>query len=236
MHLINSYCHVDVNGGCICQECYGVCSDYVSNFKMKVALLHFWTTKISLRGICNKLIKIFYKNIHQTFLCILGGMIPCQIKKWNYPQHYHMVGHITERRYYSLIKKFYNPVVFLHEPQIIFNPFNDVNYELARPSNVHSMFFSIQRFNQLKMQYERENNFSYDIVIRCRFDVDIIKFDIDLYNLSMDYVNCYAMRDSPNSDLAISSSKKIWTFIRHYMIILKSTGKMVGNNLLEKVW
>ena len=55
----------------------------------------------------------------------------------------------------------------------------------------------------------KENNFLYDIVIRCRFDVDIIKFDIDLYNLSMDYVNCYAMRDSPNSDLAISSSKNI---------------------------
>ena len=109
----------------------------------------------------------------------------------------------------DLIKKFYNPVVFLYEPQIIFNPFNDVNYELARPSNVHSMFFSIQRSNQLKMQYERENNFSYDIVIRCRFDVDIIKFDIDLYNLSMDYVNCYAMKDSPNSDLAISSSKNM---------------------------
>ena len=109
----------------------------------------------------------------------------------------------------DLIKKFYNPVVFLYEPQIIFNPFNDVNYELARPSNVHSMFFSIQRSNQLKIQYERENNFSYDIVIRCRFDVDIIKFDIDLYNLSMDYVNCYAMRDSPNSDLAISSSKNM---------------------------
>jgi|TARA_Y100000015_G_scaffold17305_1_gene16667 hypothetical protein len=109
----------------------------------------------------------------------------------------------------DLIKKFYNPVVFLYEPQIIFNPFNDVNYELARPSNVHSMFFSIQRSNQLKMQYERENNFLYDIVIRCRFDVDIIKFDIDLYNLSMDYVNCYAMKDSPNSDLAISSSKNM---------------------------
>jgi hypothetical protein len=59
------------------------------------------------------------------------------------------------------------------------------------------------------MQYERENNFLYDIVIRCRFDVDIIKFDIDLYNLSMDYVNCYAMSDSPNSDLAISSSKNM---------------------------
>jgi hypothetical protein len=109
----------------------------------------------------------------------------------------------------DLIKKFYNPVVFLYEPQIIFNPFNDVNYELARPSNVHSMFFSIQRSNQLKMQYERENNFLYDIVIRCRFDVDIIKFDIDLYNLSMNYVNCYAMKDSPNSDLAISSSKNM---------------------------
>ena len=109
----------------------------------------------------------------------------------------------------DIIKKFYDPVVLLYEPQIIFNPFSDVNYELARPSNVHSMFFSIQRSNQLKIKYEKENNFSYDIVIRCRFDIDIIKFDIDLYNLSMDYLNCYAMGDSPNSDLAISSSKNM---------------------------
>ncbi|MAU75245.1 MAG: hypothetical protein CL831_00040 [Crocinitomicaceae bacterium] len=109
----------------------------------------------------------------------------------------------------DVIKKIYKPAIFLYEPQIVFDTFNDVNYELARPSNVHSMFFSIQRSNQLKMQYEKENSFLYDIVIRCRFDIEIIKFDIDLYNLSMDYVNCYAMKESPNSDLAISSSKNM---------------------------
>ena len=66
----------------------------------------------------------------------------------------------------DLIKKLYNPVIFLHEPQITFDTFSDVNYQLARPSNVHSMFFSLQKSNQLKIKYEKENSFLYSILNR----------------------------------------------------------------------
>lgn len=41
---------------------------------------------------------------------------------------------------------------------------------LRKPSNVSGMYYAIFQANQLKLEYENENNFTYDIVIRARAD------------------------------------------------------------------
>ena len=49
-----------------------------------------------------------------------------------------------------------------------------------------SMFYGLREVCRLKASYERENSFTYDIVVRMRFDSEIKKF-LDLNNL--DYEN-----------------------------------------------
>ena len=44
--------------------------------------------------------------------------------------------------------------------------------------NILMQHYSIWRANQLKTEYENTNNMKYDLVIRCRFDLEIHKFDI----------------------------------------------------------
>ena len=46
-----------------------------------------------------------------------------------------------------------------------------VKLEETHPGNLLSMFTSMQRACQLKSQYERENGFEYDCVVRCRSDL-----------------------------------------------------------------
>lgn len=41
------------------------------------------------------------------------------------------------------------------------------------------MHYSIGRANDLKCEYERDHRFTYDLVIRCRFDLEIIRFELE---------------------------------------------------------
>jgi hypothetical protein len=47
------------------------------------------------------------------------------------------------------------------------------------------MYYSIFKSNELKKEYEKENNITFDCVIRSRFDSDIIsELEIESYDLS----------------------------------------------------
>lgn len=108
------------------------------------------------------------------------------------------------------IKSKYNPIRFTYESQIDFETFDDVNYQLCRPSHVHSMFYSIEKSNKLKLEYENMNDVKYDLVIRSRFDVKINKFDIELNEIDPEYINCSTVGiDEPNDQFAISSSQNM---------------------------
>lgn len=108
------------------------------------------------------------------------------------------------------IKSKYDPIAFTYEPQIEFETFDDVNYQLCRPSHVHSMFYSIQKSNKLKLEYENINNIKYDLVIRSRFDVKFNKFDLKLNEINSEYINCSIVGiDEPNDQFAISSSQNM---------------------------
>lgn len=110
----------------------------------------------------------------------------------------------------ELIEKYYSPKKILHQHQIEFETYSNVNYELCTPKNVHSMFYSIEKSNQLKSDYEIENNFVYDAVIRCRFDIQFNKFEVDLLDIDLNYINCYNLSYGfPNDQFAISTSKNM---------------------------
>jgi hypothetical protein len=155
-----------------------------------------------------------------------------------------MIGSDHNRTYFwkedtiQLIKEYYSPIEFLYEPQIEFETYSDVNYELLTPMNVHSMFYSIQESNELKIKYEQENNFVYDAVVRCRFDILFNKFDIKLIDLDLNLINCYMLNDEfPNDQFAISSSfnmniySKIFSNLEKY----KQSGwtGFIGERLLK---
>lgn len=71
----------------------------------------------------------------------------------------------------------YNPVSHLIEPQI---KFDKKNYDASqfegdyRVDATLSMFYSIKKCNELKTDYEKENNMKYDVVVRSRFDLAIL--------------------------------------------------------------
>jgi len=50
--------------------------------------------------------------------------------------------------------------------------YNDNPYLCQLYPNTCGMFYSINKSNELKKEYEKENNFKYDIVIRCRPDFE----------------------------------------------------------------
>lgn len=138
----------------------------------------------------------------------------------------------------DIIQKLYSPKKLFYQPQIEFETYQDVDYELLRPSHVHSMFYSIEESNKLKIQYENENRFVYDAVIRCRFDVKFNKFDIDFSEVDMGYINCPVHTTNfPNDQFAISSSKNIDIYSSTYSSLCeyKKSGwtEFVGERLLK---
>ena len=48
-------------------------------------------------------------------------------------------------------------------------------------SSVFNMWWGIYQANELKKQYEEQNGFKYDIVIRTRFDIEILE-EVELRN------------------------------------------------------
>lgn len=72
----------------------------------------------------------------------------------------------------DLLKNTYNPTRFLEEESL----------DKTKESSFGSMLYSIMTANELKKQYEIENNFRYDLVIKTRFDLIFpksVKFPFD---------------------------------------------------------
>jgi hypothetical protein len=59
------------------------------------------------------------------------------------------------------VQELYNPLLFIEEPSI----------DVVQVGNFGSMLYGIMMANELKKQYEIENNFRYDMVIKTRFDL-----------------------------------------------------------------
>ena len=69
------------------------------------------------------------------------------------------------------ILKMYHPNEVFFEP---FFTFDNSTYKRKAQSNIantFAMFYKIKKCNDLKSAYEKAHNFTYDVVIRCRFDM-----------------------------------------------------------------
>lgn len=65
-----------------------------------------------------------------------------------------------------------NPKAFQFEPPNDFSEFNHLkNISTAVQTKIASIFYGIYKANELKKNYEKENNFKYDVVIRTRIDL-----------------------------------------------------------------
>lgn len=145
-----------------------------------------------------------------------------------------------EKNAISDILNLYKPKLIKYESNKQFKTF-DVDYGLCIPNSVHSMFYSIMESNSLKQQYENDNGFLYDAVIRCRFDVTIDSFVLDDIDLSMYYVSGEVHRSGqinvPNDQFCISSSKNMDLYCDLYNRLeeYKNSGfnLFVGEQLLK---
>jgi len=87
----------------------------------------------------------------------------------------------------SELVSIYNPksINFTKTPDIVFDKIKSVDgYQVADESSVSSVFnmwWGIYQANQLKSNYEEQNGFKYDVVIRTRFDIEILE-EVELRN------------------------------------------------------
>lgn len=93
--------------------------------------------------------------------------------------------HKWEKNSDKKVLDLYKPKKYIFEPpkQFSTQPFLGANFELIKPENVLSMYYSIEQANKLKKEYEEENNFKYDVVIRSRTDIILQNFNLNLLNL-----------------------------------------------------
>jgi hypothetical protein len=132
------------------------------------------------------------------------------------------------------LREFFKPKVSIIElPD--YDKFRKIHPQ--RYYNVLMAHYSIWRANELKKEYENMNSMKYDLVIRCRFDLEIHKFDIEdtlsniqhtIYlppneNMNMPFnedmkraLELYGIKYMPNDQLAYGSSEgmdyysKLW--------------------------
>lgn len=144
----------------------------------------------------------------------------------------------------------YNPKKYLIEKPKVFDlsKLQHGNYELLSPYAVSSMLYSIFKSNELKKEYEIENEFTYDVVVRMRTDVQIKNFNIDLNNINIDALhariightlNVPPFEDSNiiNDQLNFGGSKVMDVFSNTYNFLEKYLNEdklpsMVGERVL----
>lgn len=121
----------------------------------------------------------------------------------------------------------YKPKKFLLEDQKDFSKDIegiDISPYSTPAVNQFSMFYSILKSNELKKEYEKEHNFIYDAVIRCRFDLipgEIFKmenFDLNVLNVKGD---CTHTSYCINDHFCISNSENMDVYSDTYNFLKK---------------
>ena len=140
--------------------------------------------------------------VHTWWSCNMSGVNMTTLPMTN-PQGR---SYIFKPNTIEYIKEKYNPVSFFYEPQKHFDRIDRV--QPNDTTSVQSMFYSIKMSNQLKTEYEKANNFKYDMVIRSRTDIIIETLLLDkLTEKNCVYTHSVGQNiDFPNDQLAVSDS------------------------------
>jgi hypothetical protein len=135
----------------------------------------------------------------------------------------------------SKILDLYKPKKFLCEPQKKFEIYEKCNTCSKDPSVVYSMFYSRFMANKLKSEYEKENNFKYDVVFYTRFDFALnTKFDFSSLDLSYVYIPDFDTFNDQcgfGSSLVIDMACDIYNKINEYC---ESGVMLMGEDMLKK--
>tara|TARA_R110000796_G_scaffold85872_1_gene186081 strand:+ start:1038 stop:1706 length:669 start_codon:yes stop_codon:yes gene_type:complete len=102
--------------------------------------------------------------------------------------------HTWRNKDFSDALEIYNPISFHVSSPMTFN------FKKKHPVNYYNCLpqaYSISSVRKLKMDYELENNFKYDIVIKTRFDLMPLN-TIDFSKIPLDKINVCSQRQ-PNS-------------------------------------
>lgn len=157
----------------------------------------------------------------KQYLIDINPEIHIFINTWNYIDFDNFQG-INENE----IKNLYNP-----KKIVIEKPFQlpthqlmiDKNPEKLRNiNNVLSMFYKINKCNELKCEYEKENNFKYDCVIRFRSDINLTsRIIIDKSKLNNINIPMYGDFAGLNDQLAFSNSDNMNIYCNLYNRIVE---------------
>lgn len=111
---------------------------------------------------------------------------------FSYTIHYSNRNELWRKNLDEIALSLYSPVKYTFESpkEFWFDP--QANYELGKTNNC-SMFYSMQKANELKMEYEQTNKFKYDLVIRARTDVRFEQFNLDLSSLDPKFVHAFSI-------------------------------------------
>ena len=126
----------------------------------------------------------------------------------------HVMGSPVESDIIHKVLELYQPKAFSTEPQIQFEygKYSDRTLPGIRSDFLYSQFYSVWASNQVRKQYQSNNDVHYDWVIRSRFDVQLnakLNFSMDNSNLYVPagcfspegYVDCFAMSSPSNMDV-----------------------------------
>lgn len=141
-------------------------------------IIYFYIINLNLK--MNKFIKSIYieNNVREkkkikVALCLTGRIdndinkIYHNLKK-NLLDHYDIDIFINADRDDDLIKKLYNPKKY-----VVYNKLIENNNLLD--NTVNTMFYRIYECNKYTKDYEKKFNFTYDLIIRLRIDVNLNK-------------------------------------------------------------
>lgn len=111
------------------------------------------------------------------------------------------------------LKSLYNPklINYHNTPSLVGEYIESVkDYPVASESNtlrIFNMWYGISEANKLKSKYEEENQFKYDIVIRTRFDIELLtEVELRFWNDSLFIPIGSDHRDGFNDFMAYGSS------------------------------
>lgn len=117
----------------------------------------------------------------------------------------------------------------------------DTLYGKTYPNKIYSMFYSVMMSNQLKLKYEEDNNFKYDLVIMVRsdlfFDIDTnFVLDTNVLNINDNMYSGIHVNKFLNDHFCISSSENIDKYSSLYKNINEyvTNDEMVAEIILKK--
>ena len=122
----------------------------------------------------------------------------------------------------SKVIKLYKPKKIIIEPGTVSPmPEKDKQFLNQFTGPMYDMFYSIKKSNDLKIEYENENHFKYDVVIRARFDqkfnrsLDLKKLDITHNNIFVPNFGSW-FQEGINDQFAVGSSYAIDVYSTYY--------------------